>query len=109
MDPRSRTDVALAELTAALRGRFGARLHRLTLFGSRARGEAHEESDVDVLVVIDDLAASEKREVDAFVGDALTRHDVLISTLLVSRADLERLAARGRLIVREIERDAIAL
>ena len=28
-------------------------IHRLALFGSRARGEAHENSDIDVLVEVD--------------------------------------------------------
>lgn len=31
---------------------------KLVLFGSHARGEATEESDVDILVAIDDLTAS---------------------------------------------------
>jgi predicted nucleotidyltransferase len=42
------------------------------LFGSRARGEATEDSDVDVLVVIDELTAADAREVDGIVGDILT-------------------------------------
>ena len=34
---------------------FGARLCELRLFGSFARGEADEDSDVDVLVLVDGL------------------------------------------------------
>lgn len=32
---------------------YGRRLRRVVLFGSWARGEAHEHSDVDVIVVLD--------------------------------------------------------
>ena len=47
---------AVAEFTAAVRGRFGARIRELVLFGSYARGEAtHPDSDVDICIVIDDL------------------------------------------------------
>lgn len=45
---------ALADAAAALHARYGSRLHALVLFGSQARGDAHDESDVDVLVVLDD-------------------------------------------------------
>ncbi len=75
---------ALDELCTGLRARFGGRVERLALFGSRARGEANEDSDVDVLVVIEGLTSGEGREVDALVGDLLTRHDVLLSPLLIS-------------------------
>lgn len=43
---------ALAEAKARLVARYGDRLDRLILYGSHARGEAHDESDVDVLVVL---------------------------------------------------------
>ena len=41
----------LADLRAALHALYGDRLTRLVLYGSHARGEAHDESDV--LVVLD--------------------------------------------------------
>ncbi|MBK8096833.1 MAG: nucleotidyltransferase domain-containing protein [Planctomycetes bacterium] len=34
---------------------------RSALFGSRARGQGHKDSDLDVLVVIDDLTSAERR------------------------------------------------
>lgn len=36
---------------------YGDRLREVVLFGSWTRGEAHEESDVDLLVVLDVVAA----------------------------------------------------
>ncbi len=100
---------ALDELCTGLRARFGGRVERLALFGSRARGEANEDSDVDVLVVIEGLTSGEGREVDALVGDLLTRHDVLLSPLLISSEHFDRWRARERAIVGEIERDGVAL
>src|SRR5690606_38370813 len=44
---------AAREFGRRLRARFGSRVVDLRLFGSTARGEAHEESDVDIAVVLD--------------------------------------------------------
>ncbi len=42
-------------LVQALLKQFGERLQMIVLFGSRSRGEAHPDSDHDILVVIADL------------------------------------------------------
>lgn len=44
---------ALERLAGVLRERFGAGIHGIYLYGSKARGDSHPESDVDVLVVAD--------------------------------------------------------
>jgi len=70
----------LGELRETLRSHYGSRLVELVLFGSRARGEAEEESDYDVLVVLQGNV-SPGRERQA-VGDAVygicREHDVVI-------------------------------
>jgi len=43
------------ELRGELEAIYGPRLRGVYLFGSRARGEAGAESDVDVLIVLDRL------------------------------------------------------
>jgi predicted nucleotidyltransferase len=43
---------ALKAIVGALRGRFGDDLVAVWLYGSRARGERHAESDIDLLVVV---------------------------------------------------------
>lgn len=51
---------------AILRAAYDDRLHNVVLFGSWARSQAHEESDVDLLVVLDDVSDRE-RETDRIV------------------------------------------
>jgi uncharacterized protein (UPF0332 family)/predicted nucleotidyltransferase len=43
---------ALSRFVERLLARFDDQIHRLSLYGSFARGETHTESDVDVLVVV---------------------------------------------------------
>jgi predicted nucleotidyltransferase len=47
--------IALNRFVAGVRAAYGDRLQRVVLYGSRARGDAEPESDVDVLVVLDDV------------------------------------------------------
>lgn len=46
---------------------YGDRLRQVVLFGSWARGEAHEESDVDLVVVLDHVS-ERTAERDRIVG-----------------------------------------
>jgi uncharacterized protein len=48
-------DPILARYRAALEDLYGDRLERVVLFGSRARGDAREDSDYDVAVFLKDL------------------------------------------------------
>jgi predicted nucleotidyltransferase len=48
-------DPVLTRFRAALRHLYGARVERVVLFGSRARGEARPDSDYDVAVFLDPL------------------------------------------------------
>ena len=55
MDERLTRDSILTRFRAALDEIYGARLERVVLFGSRARGEARSDSDYDVAVFLKSL------------------------------------------------------
>ena len=61
---------------------------RMTLFGSRARGDAEPDSDMDVLLELDlewlDLPT--KRRIRRVAGELSLKHDLVISLVLVDRA-----------------------
>ena len=46
---------ALIAFAAELRREYGVRLRDVLLYGSRARGEAQDDADIDTLVVLDPL------------------------------------------------------
>lgn len=56
MSTRPRDDPVLKRFRAALDEMYGERIERVVLFGSRARGDAREDSDYDVAVFLKDLA-----------------------------------------------------
>lgn len=93
-----------------LRGRFGRRLVEVRLFGSYARGEAHEESDIDCLVLIDGVSPEDDRAVTDLTGDLTWQiGGVVISPLVMSPAAFEAWKARERRTALDIEREGIPL
>ena len=103
---------ALARFRALLVRRFGDLLREVVLFGSWARAEANEDSDVDVLVVVDDLDDRELREVMdlAYDADAADRDAWAgIAPLPYATARATELRSRERLLWAEIARDGVAV
>lgn len=52
--PAELDDPVLRCFRAALDQLYGDRVERVVLFGSRARGDAHDDSDYDIAVFIND-------------------------------------------------------
>ncbi len=48
-------DPVLVRFRAGLDHAYGERLERVVLFGSRARGDAHDDSDCDIAVFLKDF------------------------------------------------------
>lgn len=53
-------DPILKRFRAALDALYGDRIERVVLYGSRARGDFHEESDYDIAVFLHDLTDRRK-------------------------------------------------
>lgn len=99
----------LSAYARRLRSLFGDRLRGVVLFGSHARGEADEYSDVDVLVVVDGLT---DLEIGAAAGEAahvILEHRIPLSPLPMSTERLDALRRAERQLAREIDREGIAL
>ena len=102
---------ALDRFRASLQARFGERLRELILFGSHARGDAGPESDVDLLVVIDELTEQERREVfdSAWDADAAGEDLVLLAPIPYSSEQAADLRRRERRLFRDADREGIRL
>ena len=78
-------DQAIEVIETAL-GTDRIRIERIILFGSRARGEEHSDSDWDLYVLVDrDLPFSHKRRLITLIKRELARrripNDVIIASL----------------------------
>lgn len=73
-----------------LRELYGERLERVILYGSWARGDAHPESDIDLLVVLDrvDSAWDELRRMEPVLWRHSYASDTVVSATPASEADV---------------------
>lgn len=103
---------ALAELVERLRRRYGDDLLRVVLFGSKARGDFDEESDLDVLVVVripDEDYLQRRREIVSWTVDLMLEYGSVISTHIYDEPAYAQLRRWNTLLNRNIERDGIEL
>ena len=68
---------------------------RIIVFGSVARGEANYDSDIDLLVVFDEIEWAEKRNVTVEIRRALARFPVPKDIIVT---DVDELRRRGYLV-----------
>ncbi len=78
---------ALEELKRALRDRYGVRC--MMVYGSKARGDDSPDSDIDVMIVVDDYTPESETAIDELVYDINLAHDCLISVVIFGRQELE--------------------
>lgn len=92
----------LQEFKQAANSLYGARLQDLVLYGSWARGEATDDSDIDVVVVLagDVIPGQEIDRMIDLITDANLEHGVLISVYPVSAVDYVELVSPLLLNVR---------
>ena len=85
----SEVQAMLEELRSGLSILYGNRLNRVLLYGSWARGEATEGSDVDVMVILSGSVVP-GREIDRMLDLVMElgeKYDALISVYPVSEKD----------------------
>lgn len=96
---------AVEEFVLRLNERFGERIESIVLFGSYARGEGRDESDVDVLI-IGDLKLDEVIDV---AYPIFLRYGVYISPIVMSRNYFEMLKAERSGFIENVLREGVVL
>jgi predicted nucleotidyltransferase len=97
----------LAEFRLGLESLYGARLCGLYLFGSYARDEAEPESDIDVLIVLDQVSnyPGEVDRTGSLASELSLRHGLSLSRVFLS----QRAWAEGTdFFVKNVRQEGIA-
>jgi predicted nucleotidyltransferase len=93
-----------------LRAHFGHRLRSIRLYGSAARGDWFADSDIDVLVLLDQVG---KDDGDWLVGRAFSlgvlENGMVLQPLFMAEDDFLRLLKRERRFALDVQREGIAL
>ena len=88
----------LSEVTTGLREIFGEKLENVILYGSYARGDADEESDIDIMALIRGIPREELWKYEREISPVLARierewdYEILLSVMLEDVPTFEKYA-----------------
>ncbi len=84
-------------------------LRSVVLFGSRARGDAEPDSDMDVLVIVEDLAEKDEDYISECAWEAGFESGIVVVPVVFSRFDWENGPERYSLLAEAVKSDGVYL
>lgn len=96
---------ALVQLKRELAQRFT--LIDFRVYGSKARGKASVESDIDVMIEIEEYNHAAESEIDEIVFKINLEYDCFISTVIFGRRELEEGPLSESPLYKAIEREGV--
>ena len=93
---------AIRQFMQAVRAKFGQDLIAVRLFGSRARGQGHEHSDLDIALIVAPGVRARRYELYDLAFDIGLLHGVELAPLVIEEPQFHELEARERAIARAI-------
>jgi predicted nucleotidyltransferase len=79
----------------------------LRVFGSRARGDATPESDLDVFIELEEFTPELRQRISELAWEVGFKMDRVISTVVTTRADLDRGAMGANPLILNVEREGV--
>jgi len=86
-----------------------AKVHEIRIFGSRARGDATEQSDMDVLVVVDRLDHAIEKHISDCAWEAGFAYDIVLVPVVVTTETLKNSPLRESAFVKNVYREGKAV
>jgi hypothetical protein len=84
-------------------------VERLILFGSKARGDTHPGSDVDVFLVLREATPEQRSRVLDFTVDLTMEHEVDLTAIIYGHDELQQQVEIGTPLVRNVAMEGIPL
>lgn len=103
--------VALSSLAEELRKKLGDKLLFIMLFGSKARGDFDEESDIDVFIVVrnDSDLYQQEQVIIELVSELSLRYNVVLSPLVMDASEYRWNLRLKMPLIHFIEREGVVL
>lgn len=105
----SSESAAVRQFLLAVRALPGVELKDARLFGSRARGEGHQYSDIDIALIVGTGGRAHRHAIYDLAFDIGLAHGVELAPLVLEEERFRELKARERRIATAIEEEGIPL
>ncbi len=79
------------------------------VFGSRARGDEDEYSDMDVFLEVESLNKALKEKISNIVWEVGFEHFIVISTLIFTRDEIEKSPLKASPILKNIVEEGVGV
>lgn len=101
----------LMDLKARIVAAIPLQLRRIIVFGSRARGDATPDSDLDVITLVDTRAPDIERRLDDIAYSVMWDHDFrpMISLKVFSESQFETAVQKGFSFFRHVMQEGVAV
>lgn len=100
-------ETALKSLKEALCKKFD--IVDLRVFGSKARGESSDESDIDVMIEVADTNPEIEAQIDDMIFEINLENDSFISAVIFSKKELEEGPLAESPIYKIVQREGIQI
>ena len=105
----SNEEKAIDTFVQQLHARFGQDVIDVRLFGSKARGEAGPDSDVDILILVTRSKYDLKHAILWLAAEISLAYDVLLSTRVIPADAWEKMAQGETLFYRTVHAEGVSL
>ena len=106
---RTNEQAALVEFATRLLQQPDIRVISIRLFGSKARGDFGSDSDLDLLIILENADWNMRDRVHLLAARVSLEHDVLINTHLVSYGRWTNMSRQRATLWQHVQRDGIPL
>src|SRR4051794_36064147 len=101
------SDRTVVEQFKHLLTEHGIPLYKTIVFGSRARGDAEPDSDLDVLVLVDHLNPAMRKVISHCAWEVGFEADILIQTVVMSKEQAEQGPEQSSLLMLAVKEEGV--
>ncbi len=96
---------AISRFSRRVQAEFGDQLDSIQIFGSKARGDDHRHSDVDLLVVMTEVDWREEKRIDYLASQVMSATGVFLSPKVFTVETIDRMKRHHNMFWQSIQPD----
>ncbi len=100
---------ALKEFLKRVKEKYKENVEEIILFGSYARGDAEDKSDIDLLVIWKGRPIEGWNALESIATDILIDHDILISLKIITPEDYKLMLDLGMPFIKNVREEGVVL